>query len=186
MTDYDPFVHEVEPAPGTHRVRRIVTGLGPDGGSTVLLEDEGRWARTGHGVPTYVVTDIWRTGTAPADNSGPLRDPMDTGEKLSIAPTATGTVFRTLELPPDSEWRFDSDGNEIRPLAVHTTRSIDYAIVLRGEVWAVLDATEVRMREGDVLVQRGTSHAWSNRSGDPCLIAFVLVGGTLPEDGPPT
>ncbi|MET9265323.1 cupin domain-containing protein [Amycolatopsis sp. NPDC004079] len=185
MTDYDPFVDDIDPAPGTHRVRRIVTGLGADGASTVALEDRGRWARTGHGVPGYVVTDLWRTDTTPADNSGPPRDPMDTEEKLSIAPTAAGTVFRTLELPPDSEWRFDRDGNEIRPLAVHTTRSIDYAIVLRGEVWAVLDAAERRMAEGDVLVQRGTSHAWSNRSGEPCLIAFVLIGGTLPEEGPP-
>ncbi|MFB9923141.1 cupin domain-containing protein [Amycolatopsis halotolerans] len=185
MTDYDPFVDDIDPAPGTHRVRRIVTGLGADGASTVVLEDRGRWARTGHGVPGYVVTDLWRTDTTPADNSGPPRDPMDTEEKLSIAPTAAGTVFRTLELPPDSEWRFDRDGNEIRPLAVHTTRSIDYAIVLRGEVWAVLDAAERRMAEGDVLVQRGTSHAWSNRSGEPCLIAFVLIGGTLPEEGPP-
>ncbi|WP_216216849.1 cupin domain-containing protein [Amycolatopsis aidingensis] len=183
MTDYDPFTSDVEPASGTHRVRRIVTGLGPDGASTVLLEDEGRWARTGHGTPTYVVTDLWRTYTTPADNSGPLRDPMDTDEKLSIAPTATGTVFRTLELPPDAQWRFDRDGNEIRPLAVHTTRSIDYAIVLSGEVWAVLDATEVRMQAGDVLVQRGTSHAWSNRSDEPCLMAFVLVGGNLPQEG---
>jgi len=58
---------------------------------------------------------------------------------------------------------------------MHRTRTLDYAIVLSGEIWAVLDEGEVLLRAGDCLVQRGTNHAWSNRSDVPCTIAFVLV-----------
>ena len=118
----------------------------------------------------------------PCRQHRPLRDPYDTDQPLSVGPPQNGTVFRTLGLPPDREWRFDAEGDEIPPLAFHTTRSIDYAIVLSGEIWAVLDATEVRMTAGDVLMQRGTSHAWSDRSDEPCLLALVLVGGNLPDE----
>jgi hypothetical protein len=182
VADYNPFGGDVQPAPETRKVRRIVTGVGPDGRSTVVMEDHGRWAKVGHGVPTYIATDLWRTTTSPADNTGPLRDPMDTEEPLSVGPNEVGTVFRTLELPPDTDWRIDSEGNEIKPLAFHTTRSIDYAIVLTGEIWAVLDDAEIKMGPGDVLIQRGTAHAWSNRSDAACLLAFVLVGGNLPGE----
>ncbi|HCN70598.1 MAG TPA: hypothetical protein DIS96_02320, partial [Pusillimonas sp.] len=58
---------------------------------------------------------------------------------------------------------------------MHTTESVDYAFVLEGEIWAVLDEDEVCMKAGDVLVQRGTSHAWSNRSDMPALVGFVLI-----------
>jgi quercetin dioxygenase-like cupin family protein len=107
--------------------------------------------------------------------------PYDTDQQLSVGPSASGTVFRTLELPPDADWRFDAEGNEIKPLAYHTTRSIDYAIVLSGSVWAILDEAEVEMHAGDVMVQRGTAHAWSNRSDTSCVLAFVLIGGNLPD-----
>ena len=69
-------------------------------------------------------------------------------------------------------------------MAFHTTASIDYAIVLKGEIYAVMDDEERLMQVGDVLVQRGTAHAWSNRSKSPCVMAFVLIGGTIP--GPQT
>jgi uncharacterized cupin superfamily protein len=59
---------------------------------------------------------------------------------------------------------------------MHKTRSIDYAIVLSGEIWALMDEGEVLMKAGDCLVQRGTSHAWSNRTDKPARVAFVLVG----------
>jgi quercetin dioxygenase-like cupin family protein len=58
---------------------------------------------------------------------------------------------------------------------MHKTGTIDYCVVLSGEIWAVLDESEVLLRAGDVLVQRGTNHAWSNRTGKPCVIAFVLI-----------
>jgi mannose-6-phosphate isomerase-like protein (cupin superfamily) len=183
VADYNPFSSGVQPAPGTARVRRLVTGIDEQGRSTIVMEDVARHATVGHDTPTYVATQLWRTETAPADNTGPVVDPYDTDQQLSVGPSEVGTVFRTLELPPDRDWRFDAEGNEVRPLAFHTTRSIDYAIVLRGEVYAVMDTTEVLMTAGDVLVQRGTRHAWANRSDESCLLAFVLIGGNLPGEG---
>jgi mannose-6-phosphate isomerase-like protein (cupin superfamily) len=183
VADYNPFSGDVQPAPSTRKVRRLVTGLDAEGRSTIVLEDVARHAAAGHDTPTYVATQLWRTEASPADNTGPLRDPYDTDEPLSVGPSQHGTIFRTLELPPDKDWRFDAEGNEIRPPAFHTTRSIDYAIVLSGEIYAVLDAMEVKMTAGDVLVQRGTAHSWSNRSDEPCVMAFVLIGGNLPGEG---
>ena len=58
---------------------------------------------------------------------------------------------------------------------MHRTKSIDYAIVLSGEIWAVMDVGETKMRAGDVLIQRGTNHAWANRSNRPARVAFVLI-----------
>ena len=58
---------------------------------------------------------------------------------------------------------------------MHRTQTVDYAIVLSGEIWALMDSDETKMKAGDILVQRGTNHAWSNRSNKPCLVAFVLI-----------
>ena len=66
-------------------------------------------------------------------------------------------------------------GGPVRHAHMHRTRSIDYAIVLSGEIWAVMDVGETKMVAGDVLIQRGTNHAWANRSNAPCVVAFVLI-----------
>jgi quercetin dioxygenase-like cupin family protein len=81
-----------------------------------------------------------------------------------------------LELPPDSVWEHVPG---LKEMMYHSTASLDYGIVLAGEVWAVLDADERLMKAGDVLIQRGTAHSWSNRSGESALMAFVLVGGNV-------
>ena len=70
------------------------------------------------------------------------------------------------------------DPDASRHPGMHRTHSVDYAIVLSGEIWAVMDEGETLLRAGDVLIQRGTNHAWSNRSTVPCLVAFILVGAT--------
>jgi Cupin domain len=178
VTEYSPFSPGIQPAASARRIRRLVTGLDADGRSAVLIDDVSPHAKVAHGTATYVATDLWRTEVTPADNSGPPADPLAGDRPRTVGPAPAGSVFRVLELPPDRDWRFDPEGREIRPLAFHTTASIDYAIVLSGEIWAVLDATEVKMTAGDVLIQRGTAHAWSNRSDAPCLMAFVLIGGT--------
>ena len=66
------------------------------------------------------------------------------------------------------------DGVTPEPPMMHRTASLDYAVILEGEVWAVIDGGETLMKKGDVLIQRGTIHAWSNRSDKPCTILFVL------------
>jgi uncharacterized cupin superfamily protein len=60
---------------------------------------------------------------------------------------------------------------------MHTTDTVDYAIILEGEIWALMDEGETLMRAGDVLIQRGTNHAWANRSAKTARIAFVLIDG---------
>ncbi|MBL5972241.1 MAG: cupin domain-containing protein [Candidatus Leucobacter sulfamidivorax] len=181
MAEYNPFSTDVEPGPETTRVRRLVTDVDETGRAYIATDELCSHRVTGHGCPSYVTTNLWRTDESPANNRGELVDPYDTDQPLSVGPTPNGSVFRTLELPPDTEWRFDDEGNEVKPLAFHTTASVDYAIVLRGEIWALIDDDEALMKQGDVLIQRGTRHAWSNRSNESCLLAFVLVGGNLPE-----
>lgn len=184
MTDYNPYSDDVAPGEWTTKVRRVVTGVNFEGKSEIDWDEPNPHRSVGHGAPGYVITNIWRTARTPADNTAPLTDPWVSDEPLSIGPTETGTVFRILELPPDRDWRFDADGREIKPLAFHTTKSIDYAIVLSGEIWAVMDASETLLKAGDVLVQRGTRHAWSNRSDAPAVLAFVLIGGNEAGPGP--
>ena len=132
------------------------------------------------------LTELWETRSAPADNSG-ARDAAE--HERRIAPVGAGTVFRIIEYPPDSvrlktlapDSFFPEMGAQAadkaqrRHAGMHKTNTVDYAIVLSGEIYAVLDESEVLLRAGDCLVQRGTRHAWSNRTEKPCVIAFVLV-----------
>ncbi len=166
-------------------IRRIVTGHNAEGCSVFLMDGiaENIRGRPGGGA----VTELWTTDSAPANNSGD----EDTGTRPSaLQPPPKGTRFRMVEYPPDSA-RFAA-GTEYtafrnaglgrsaatdtsRHPGMHKTDSIDYAIVLSGEIYAVMDEGETLMRPGDCLIQRGTSHAWSNRSNGPCQVAFVLV-----------
>lgn len=67
-----------------------------------------------------------------------------------------------------------SDGASDDPM-MHKTTTVDYLVVVKGEIWAILDEGEVRLKQGDVMVQRGTNHSWSVRTDEPCLLAAVLV-----------
>jgi mannose-6-phosphate isomerase-like protein (cupin superfamily) len=132
------------------------------------------------------LTELWETRSSPADNSGG----KDAAEhERRIEPVDGGSVFRIIEYPPDSvrlkaldpdsffpEMGARAAGKEKRRHpGMHRTHTVDYCVVLSGEIWAVLDEGEVLLHAGDCLVQRGTSHAWSNRTEKPCVIAFVLV-----------
>jgi hypothetical protein len=143
------------------------------------------------------VTDIWETQSAPADNSG-NSDPTE--HPYSLPPPRNGTVFRMLEIPPDAErvaalrasaGGFDAgkegyrrDFSHSQHPGFHRTDSVDYAIVISGEIYALVDEGETLLRPGDVFVQRGTSHAWSNRGHEPAVLAVVLVDAKpLSADG---
>ena len=141
--------------------------------------------------PNFAVTDFWKTFATPADNGlATANDPC--ALPVQVAPPPSGSVFRVVQFPPDKDWaakaaamggsvaidetaKSASKGGKVRHAHMHRTRSIDYAIVLSGEIWAVMDVGETKLVAGDVLVQRGTNHAWANRSNDPCVIAFVLI-----------
>jgi quercetin dioxygenase-like cupin family protein len=125
------------------------------------------------------------------------KQPVDpTSGPRKQMPPKHGTVVRIADFAPESDAlrKLDSEsakkvfaamGNESastfqpggRHPMMHRTETIDYAIVLSGELTLLLDDTDVLLREGDVVIQCGTNHAWSNRSGKPARIAFVLVDG---------
>ena len=138
-------------------IRRVVTGH-DDGGRAVVTIDE---------VSTNVISRrprhescvIWSTGSFPSDNSTAL----DGGARPVASTDPHGSVFRIVEYAPGVAPRN------------HRTESIDYAVVMSGEIDMDLDGATVHLRQGDVLVQRGTIHNWVNRGTVPCVIAFVLI-----------
>ena len=173
--------------PNLKAIRRVVTGHDAEG-RAIILDDRPANQTLALGVPNHGVTDLWKTLSSPASNEGNL-DPC--AGPVRLEPPAQGTVFRVVEFPPDQEYldKFDhkaafaSMGEAAAAsltnrsgILMHRTASIDYAIVLEGEIWAVLDKDETCLKAGDVLIQRGTNHGWSNRTERPSLVAFVMVG----------
>jgi mannose-6-phosphate isomerase-like protein (cupin superfamily) len=156
------------------RFRRLVTGVDGTGKAIFVEDGESPSIQTVANTPTFVVTNLWQHTQVPVNNDGPVDDGL--GRTVQLNPPPAGSVFRMVEFPPDSDWK-----NSGVPDQVHATPSLDYAIVLEGEIWAVLDEEERLMKPGEVLIQRGTRHAWSNRSNKPAVMAFVLIGGTIPS-----
>jgi hypothetical protein len=167
-------------------IRRVITGHNAQGKSVVVSDGPSPHVLTVPGVPTFGLTNLWVTDGSPADNTGSADA---AARPVVLEPPAGGTIFRVVEFPPDQTLGgFDRraafasmgaghamDPSPARHPGMHKTATVDYAIVLRGEIWALMDEGETLLRAGDVLVQRGTNHAWSNRSTTPCLVAFILV-----------
>lgn len=169
-------------------IRRVITGHDENGNSIVAI-DEVMTPDLGHvltpeGQPNVRLSDVWVSSDVPDDNAGSA----DTvGESVTLEPPAGGAVFRTLEIPPDSRRNFDTMKKYFEQMGagerldgqkhpgMHKTNSVDYLIVVSGEVWLILDEEEVHLKTGDVCVQRGTLHAWSNRTEEPCLLAGILL-----------
>jgi mannose-6-phosphate isomerase-like protein (cupin superfamily) len=137
-------------------------------------------------MPGLALTDLWETAAAPARNEG-AADSAD--RPVRLEPPRNGTILRIVEFPPDSHWRNRTDAREAfesigaahapdrrssDPM-MHTTATVDYIIVLKGEIHAIMEEGETLLRAGDILVQRGTNHSWSVRGNEPCIIAAVLV-----------
>ncbi|MGB8416436.1 cupin domain-containing protein [Paraburkholderia sp.] len=168
------------------KIRRIVTGHDAEGRSTVLFDGYATNVKEMESMPGLALTDLWETDTSPVDNSSNV----DAGARpVRLEPPFCGSVFRIVEFPPDSVWRGSSNATKAfasigAPTAhhdassdpmMHKTATIDYLIVLKGEMHAILDTGEVLIKEGDVLVQRGTVHSWSVRGDQPCILAAVLI-----------
>jgi quercetin dioxygenase-like cupin family protein len=170
-------------------IRRVVTGHNSEGRSCFISDGPAPnvFQRS---AGSTVVTEIWKTTSTPADISDD-RDP--TAPPYRLIPPDDGSVLRIISYPPDRlrlavlerERVNGADeatgraaaldrGNPRHP-GFHKTRSIDYAIVLSGEIYALMDEGETLLRQGDVLIQRGTNHAWSNRTDEPAVLAFVLI-----------
>ncbi|SFA92454.1 Cupin domain-containing protein [Pseudomonas sp. NFIX10] len=162
-------------------IRRIVTGHNAQGRAIVVSDESCPHVDVIMGIETCATTELWTT-QVPADNAV-QGDPVTLPHR--IAPPVGGAVFRVVEFPPDREWKdklqagqklLDTgDKNQSTNPMLHRTESVDFVMVLAGEIYSVLDEGEVLMRAGDVMVQRGTNHAWENRSEQPCRVGFVLI-----------
>jgi hypothetical protein len=171
--------------------RRVVTGHDKTGKAVILRDDVPEVtvrARTGGRAQ-----QMWYTEKTPAEEVT-AADP--TAKITGTNPPLTGSIFRILEIPSEDSYppRTEADGEEHRrntgvevgPLGkgrhpgMHRTHSIDYALILEGEIDMLLDDSEVHCKAGDVVIQNGTNHAWANRSGKPCTIAFILIGAEAP------
>lgn len=153
--------------------RRVVTGHTPTGESVVLTDAPVPVSRS---LPDDGVSfhEVWSTSGAPAPLTASEPDP--TSGALAVPPPPLGTKIRINEFLPG---HLDSRGLQS---PVHRTASVDYGIVLSGEITLVLDSSEVVLSAGDIVVQRGTDHAWANRGSVPAVVAFVLVDGEFSAD----
>lgn len=169
--------------------RRIVTGHDMSGKAVALFDGTVEaHQRTPGG---NAITMLWVTGESPVDVSGSADR---TSIKVGVPPPPNGSIFRIVDFPPTKPGTGHVDHHKIlvgmgidpatqgymRHATTHRTRSIDYAIVLEGEIDMLMDDTEVHMKAGDVLVQQGTNHAWVNNGSKPCRIAFILIDATEP------
>lgn len=168
-------------------IRRIVTGH-DDAGRSIFVSDGPTPHVFSRSKGSVTVHELWETTSTPADNRGNA-DAITHSHRL--APPSNGSVFRVIEYPPDSERLAalareralpdDSgrgaatDRNNPRHPGFHKTATVDYAIVLAGEIYAMMDEGEILLKAGDVLIQRGTNHAWSNRTTETAVVAFVLI-----------
>ena len=172
------------------QVRRVVTKLDESGKAVVMLDE--RLPMSGVRPPNYVA-NIWVTEKSLADFSWTA----DRGKtKTGLTPPKGGTVFRIVEFMPEPESIARLDLNTMQRVVgaadtpkkglpprhpmMHRTRTLDYAIVLAGEIDMLLDDGELHLKAGDVLVQQATNHAWVNRGREPCRIAFILMDAEEP------
>jgi quercetin dioxygenase-like cupin family protein len=142
-------------------VRRVVTGHDAGGTAKVILDRPATNAK--FPAPGVISTMIWCTDRAPADISLG-EDIEDMGARiLGTAPPPRGSRFAVIDFPP---------GNQAR---MHRTETIDYVIVMEGEIEMDMDDSTIKLKAGDVMVQRGTNHAWANRGDRRARVAFVLI-----------
>ena len=176
------------------RVRRVLTGHDADGASTIIADGHAPNVKEMPSFPGLALTDLWESTSAPADNDGHADA---AARPVRLEPPKNGTIFRIVEFPPDSSRPTGADGSagfkaigagdaqdkhSSDPM-MHKASTVDYIVVLKGEIYAVLEKGETLLRPGDVFVERGTNHSWSVRGNEPCVIAVVLVnakpiGGT--------
>jgi hypothetical protein len=187
--------------PRTAVVRRVVTGVDERGRSFVASDGAAPNVFRSPSVPGFGASQVWATAPGPVSNDG-RAEAAGAAAEIPMYPPLGGTIFRVADFPPDAAYgqanqdRFfvDIGGTDARDGAEHSgdrhfwfhkTDSIDFAVVLEGEIWMLLDEGEVLLKAGDVLVQRGTAHSWSNRTDRRCRIAFLLLGA-LPVGEPVT
>jgi quercetin dioxygenase-like cupin family protein len=147
------------------QVRRVITGHDEKGRAVVKIDEVSQNVTSSRAGQTACV--VWTTESFPVNNTGEA----DEGLRKTGTTLKNGTVFRIVEFAPGVAPRN------------HRTDSIDYAVVVSGEIDMELDDSVVHLKAGDVLVQRGTIHNWINRGTQPCVIAFILIDAKPVEAG---
>ena len=175
------------------QVRRVVTGHDKNG-KAVVISDGPTPVHSNPLRPGQLSHEIWKTNAAPIPIGRDEPDPVL--GKRQLHPEPRGTMFRISEVPPESDAIRNMTPEQARaafkasnaedastwgrggrhPL-MHRTETVDYAVVLDGEITLLLDEGDVQLKAGDVVIQRGTSHAWSNRSGKMVKMLYVLIDG---------
>jgi mannose-6-phosphate isomerase-like protein (cupin superfamily) len=179
-------------------VRRVVTGHDAQG--RAILQEDGvvpRVQRIGGDIgPLF--HEVWNTQAMPAPIDAASGEPHEDG--IVLAPPKNGTRIRVLDIPPEGDGirnmtpeearahfaevgagSASAHGEGSRHALMHRTETIDYGIVLEGELVLILDEGETTVRAGDIVIQRGTNHGWANRSDKNCRIAFILIDGAFDE-----
>ncbi|MES2186053.1 MAG: cupin domain-containing protein [Pseudomonadota bacterium] len=168
-------------------IRRIVAGHDSQGRSYIEEDGPSPVEITTPGRDGYRVTNLWRTAPGEA-----VTAPDVITAHRGIHPPHGGTVVRIIDWPAEPEdpeklrgqmentfaQMYPDAHRDLKPgehPGMHKTDTVDYAIILEGEAVAIMEEGETTMRQGDILIQRGTKHAWANRSGKPLRIAFVLI-----------
>ena len=146
-------------------VRRVITGHDANGKAVVKIDEVAKNATSGR--PGATAVNIWTTQGFPVNNDGDA----DEGQRKVATTLQNGTIFRIIEFAPGLAARN------------HRTDSIDYIVVISGEIDMDLDGTLVHLKAGDVMVQRGTIHNWINRGTAPCVLAVILVDAKPVEAG---
>jgi hypothetical protein len=176
-------------------VRRIITIDNDEGQSVAIADGPSPDVRTDPARPGFSSARIWVTDCSPV-RIGAFRDPVTS--RHTIEPPPLGSVCRVVTFPPDDSFRGRIGAQEVAaffhamgsPAAstyaanaphpyMQKTRTLDFCLVLEGEITLVLDTAEVHLKAGDTVIQRGTNHAWSNRSTRPCRIAFSSHDATM-------
>jgi mannose-6-phosphate isomerase-like protein (cupin superfamily) len=179
-------------------IRRVVTGH--DAAGHAIIQSDAPPTRVqvvGEEGPTF--HEIWNTRETPAPIDRNGAEPVEA--QLTLAPPKGGTRIRVLDIPPETQETANIDAatarahfaeigaaeasthgrGESRHPFMHRTQSIDYGIVLEGEITLIVDEGETTVRAGDIVIQRGTNHGWANRSGRNCRIAFILIDGQFTD-----
>ena len=177
-------------------IRRIVTGHNKNGKAIIIADGPTPGVKTTPNRPGVIFHNMWTTKSSPARYDG---SEEETSIDLPLPPPKAGTTFRLIEFPPESKveqvdeetakkafQEYGADGalkhgeseqKKKQHSFMHQTDTVDYALCLSGEMTMYLDDSEVVMKAGDVMVQRGTNHAWVNKSEEYCTMAFILIDG---------
>jgi mannose-6-phosphate isomerase-like protein (cupin superfamily) len=175
-------------------IRRVVTGHDKSGKAIILSDGAVPVVHSNPMRPGQLSYEVWKTSAMPIPL--PADEPEPTGGKRQLHPVANGTVFRISEVPPESDAirnltpeaaraafaasnaeEASTWGRGGRHPLMHRTETVDYAVVLEGEITLLLDEGEVMLKAGDVVIQRGTNHAWRNHTSKPTRMLYVLMDG---------